>query len=52
MGGEGPDVFGISAGASFDAFRDFEEDITPYCQQTWGADYQNKFLDSCLAKGI
>ncbi|RKM62166.1 carbohydrate ABC transporter substrate-binding protein [Butyrivibrio sp. CB08] len=49
MGGEGPDVFGISAGASFEAFRDFEEDLTPFCKQTWGDNYQDKFLASCLA---
>ena len=48
MGGEGPDVFGISAGAPYNAFRDFEEELTPYCEKSWGAEWQNKFLGSCM----
>ena len=35
MGGEGPDVFGISAGAPYNAFRDFEEELSSYCEETW-----------------
>ncbi len=46
--GDGPDVFGLSAGASFDEFRDFEENLTPYCEDTWGPEWEKKFLDSCL----
>ncbi|WP_026529169.1 ABC transporter substrate-binding protein [Butyrivibrio sp. VCD2006] len=49
MGGEGPDVYGISSGASFDAFRDFEEDLTPYCKTTWGDNFKDRFLESCLS---
>lgn len=48
MGGEGPDVFGISAGAAFDAFRDFEEELTPYCEKTWGDNWKDKFFESCM----
>lgn len=48
MGGKGPDVFGIPTGADFDTARDFEEDLTPYCESAWGADWQDKFLDSCI----
>ena len=48
MGGEGPDIYGISAGAAFEAFRDFEDDLTPYCQSAWGDDWQKKFLPSCM----
>ena len=48
IGENGPDIYGISAGSAFDAFRIFEEDLTPYCERTWGPDWQDKFLDSCL----
>ncbi len=48
MGGKGPDVFGIPSGADFDSARSFEEDLTPYCEKAWGADWKDKFLDSCI----
>ena len=48
MGGKGPDVFGIPSGSDFDTARDFEENLTPYCEKAWGADWKNKFLDSCI----
>ena len=48
INGNGPDVYGISAGSRFDTFRIFEEDLTPFCERTWGEDWQDKFLDSCL----
>lgn len=48
MGGEGPDVFGISAGAAYNAFRDFEEELSPYCEATWGENWKDTFLGSCM----
>ena len=48
IGENGPDIYGISSGAAFDAFRIFEEDLAPFCERTWGSDWQDKFLDSCL----
>ena len=48
IGEKGPDIYGISAGSAFDAFRLFEEDLTAYCEKTWGPDWQDIFLDSCL----
>lgn len=50
IGENGPDVYGISSGSAFDAFRLFEENLTPFCENTWGGDFQDKFLDSCLAR--
>ena len=47
IGENGPDVYGISAGSAFDAFRIFEEDLTPYCERTWGEELQDKFLAPC-----
>ena len=48
MGSSGPDVFGIATGTDFDTTRAFEEELTPYCIKAWGADWQNKFIDSCI----
>ncbi len=48
MGSKGPDVFGIPSGSDFDTARDFEENLTPYCEATWGANWRDKFLNSCL----
>lgn len=47
--GEGPDVYGLSAGATYKQFRDFEEDITPYAQAFWGNNWTDKFIDFCLS---
>ncbi|SEM36655.1 ABC-type glycerol-3-phosphate transport system, substrate-binding protein [Butyrivibrio sp. ob235] len=48
--GDGPDVYGISSGSAFDAFRLFEENLTPFCENSWGSEWQDKFLDSCLSR--
>jgi ABC-type glycerol-3-phosphate transport system substrate-binding protein len=48
IGENGPDIYGISAGSAFDAFRIFEEDLTPYCERTWGTKWKDKFLDFCI----
>lgn len=46
--GEGPDVYGMQTGATYLAFRDYEVDLTPYAQATWGEGWQSKFLDFCM----
>lgn len=48
MSGKGPDVFGVSSGVAFDTSRAFEEDLAPYCEKAWGADWQKRFFDSCI----
>ena len=48
IGENGPDIYGISSGSAFDVFRLFEEELTPYCENTWGRDWQDRFLDSCM----
>ncbi len=48
IGGEGPDVYGMQAGSAYNEFRDFEEDITSYCQGAWGDEWKEKFLDFCM----
>lgn len=49
MGGEGPDIYGMNTGVYYSEFRDFEEDVTPYCEKTRGSEWKNQFLDSCLS---
>ena len=34
--GEGPDVYGMQTGATYNEFRQYEEDLTPYADETWG----------------
>ncbi|MBQ7147266.1 MAG: carbohydrate ABC transporter substrate-binding protein [Pseudobutyrivibrio sp.] len=48
VGEDGPDVYGISSGAAFDTCRDFEEELTTYCENAWGSDWKNLFFESCL----
>ncbi len=48
MAGQGPDVFGISPGASFEVFREYEEDITYYAEDTYGADWADEYTDFCM----
>lgn len=48
MGNNGPDVFGIPSGVFFDTSKAFEEELTPYCEEAWGSDWQSKFFDSCI----
>lgn len=50
IGEDGPDVYGISSGSAFDAFRLFEENLTPFCENTWGKEWRDKFLHSCLER--
>ncbi len=50
IGENGPDIYGISSGAAFDAFRLFEEDIAPFCIRAWGENWKDKFFDSCLER--
>lgn len=47
MGGEGPDIYGMSTGANYNEFRDFEEDITSYCKNAWGNEWEFKFHSTC-----
>ncbi len=48
MEGDGPDVFGLGAGAAFDEFRDFEENLTPFCEKAWGPEWKKRFIPSSL----
>jgi raffinose/stachyose/melibiose transport system substrate-binding protein len=43
--GEGPDVFGIQAGAMTQQYAPFAEDLTPYVSATHGADWAGRYYD-------
>lgn len=46
--GEGPDVFGMNAGAPYETFRDFEVDITDHAVASDGANWQDSYLPFCI----
>ena len=46
--GEGPDVYGMQTGATYNEFRPYEVDLTPYAEASWGEGWQSKFLDFCM----
>lgn len=46
--GEGPDIYGMQTGATYKAFREFEVDLTPYAEASWGEGWQSKYLDFCM----
>ncbi len=46
--GEGPDVYGMQTGATYNEFREYEVDLTPYAEATYGEGWQSKFLDFCM----
>ncbi len=43
VSGEGPDLFGLQAGALVKEYSEFTEDITPYAEKAWGADWQDQY---------
>lgn len=46
--GEGPDVFGMNAGAPYETFRDFEVDITDYAVASDGEGWKDAYLPFCM----
>ena len=46
--GEGPDVYGMQTGATYNEFRPYEVDLSPYAEASWGEGWQSKFLDFCM----
>lgn len=44
MAGEGADIYGMQTGMNYKAFRDYEEDLTKYCKQAWGDDWESHFV--------
>ncbi|MDR1375159.1 MAG: extracellular solute-binding protein [Treponema sp.] len=47
--GEGPDLFGIQTGAIMQEFQEFTLDVAPKAAQTWGPDWERKFIPSHMA---
>ena len=46
--GEGPDVYGMQTGATYNEFRPYEVDLTSYAEATYGEGWESKFLDFCM----
>jgi ABC-type glycerol-3-phosphate transport system substrate-binding protein len=46
--GAGADVYGMQTGAQYLEFRDFQVDLTPFADKSWGADWQGKFVKFCM----
>lgn len=48
MGGEGADIYGMQTGMNYKAFRDYEEELTQYCEQAWGTDWEEHFVTKAM----
>ncbi|MDR1904673.1 MAG: extracellular solute-binding protein [Treponema sp.] len=46
--GEGPDLYGLQTGAIMKEFQDFTLDVAPKAVETWGSDWEKKFLPSLM----
>ncbi len=46
--GEGPDVYGMQTGATYNEFRQYEEDLTPFADETWGDGWVDNYIDFCM----
>lgn len=46
--GEGPDIYGMQTGATYNEFRAYEEDLTPYADETWGEGWKDNYIDFCM----
>lgn len=46
--GEGPDIYGMQTGATYNEFRPYEEDLTPYADETWGEGWEDNYIDFCM----
>ena len=50
MAGEGADVYGMQTGMNYEAFRDYEEELTKYCEQAWGDDWESHFVEIAMKR--
>ena len=48
MSGEGADIYGMQTGMNYNAFRDYEEELTPYCKRAWGEQWENHFVKKAM----
>ncbi|MDY4670029.1 MAG: ABC transporter substrate-binding protein [Oliverpabstia sp.] len=45
--GQAADVYGMQTGATIKEFRDFEMELTPYAEKSWGENWEKEYLDFC-----
>jgi ABC-type glycerol-3-phosphate transport system substrate-binding protein len=48
--GEGPDIYGIQVGAIMKEFQEFTLDLAPKAAETWGANWESKFVPEYMAQ--
>lgn len=48
MAGEGADIYAVQPGMAYRAFRDYQENLTPYCRQAWGEAWREHFVESAI----
>jgi len=48
--GEGPDLFGVQAGEMLVQYAEFMEDLTPYAEAAWGANWADRFYEFGLTQ--
>lgn len=46
--GDAADVYGMQVGANYEAFRDFETDLTPYLEKKYGDKWQDEYNSYAL----
>lgn len=49
MAGEGADIFAVQPGMSYNSFRDYEEELTEYCEGAWGEKWTSHFEESAMS---
>ena len=45
MGGEGADIYGMNTGMYYKEFREYEEELSAYCEQYCGEDWEKHFVE-------
>ncbi|MDR0761162.1 MAG: extracellular solute-binding protein [Treponema sp.] len=48
--GEGPDIYGIQVGAIMNEFQEFTLDVASKAAETWGSDWESKFVPEYMAQ--
>ncbi|MGI6056091.1 MAG: ABC transporter substrate-binding protein [Bilifractor sp.] len=47
--GDAADVYGMQIGANYEAFRDFEADLTPYVEKQYGKNWADEYNENALS---
>ena len=47
--GDAADVYGMQTGATYEEFRDYEADLSPYVKEQYGDDWESEYNDYCMS---